>query len=162
MRIGILGVGGMGNVHARQYRKMPDVEIGFYDLSAERSDVFAQRWQADPKASLEELLTWADVVDICLPTDAHLDACLRAISEGRAVFVEKPLARTYEDAESIAEAAEKANVPLGVGHVVRYFPEFRTGHDIVKNNGVGKPAAARTRRGGAAPKGSSDWFMDHS
>ncbi|HEY0868188.1 MAG TPA: Gfo/Idh/MocA family oxidoreductase, partial [Fimbriimonas sp.] len=150
MRIGILGVGGMGNVHARQYRKMPDVELRFYDLDAERSAAFAERWQSEPESSPDDLVSWADVVDVCLPTDAHKDAAMRTIASGRALFMEKPLARTLEDAGEILQAAEKAGVPLGVGHVVRYFPEFRTGHGVVENGGIGRPAAARTRRGGAA------------
>lgn len=162
MRIGILGVGGMGNRHTQQYRKMEGVEIAFYDLSAEQSDEYAKRWDVEPKASAEDLLSWSDVVDVCLPTDVHKDACLRAISEGRAVFVEKPLTRTYEDALEVVQTAERSSVPLGVGQVVRYFPEFKTGHDVVANGGIGKPAAARTRRGGPTPTGASEWFLDYS
>ena len=49
------------------------------------------------------------------------------------------------------------------GQVVRYFPEFRKGHALVRDGKVGKPAAAHTRRGGLAPRGGAgDWFMDHA
>src|SRR5204863_4959008 len=59
------------------------------------------------------------------------------------------------------DAAAKANVPLMPGQVVRFFAEYATGNRLVKEGKVGKPAAARTRRGGLAPMGSHGWFQDY-
>lgn len=162
MRVGILGTGHMGNVHARQYRKIPGVQIGCRDRSAERADTFQSRWDATPCNSSDELIAWADVVDICLPTDLHVEYAMKAIAAGKALFVEKPIAGSVEDGLKIIKAAEAANVPLMVGQVVRYFPDFAMGHRLVKEGAVGTPAAARTRRGGGPPKGAADWFMDHA
>lgn len=162
MRVGILGTGGMGNTHARQYRKMPDVQVGYRDRNQERMDSFGAQWDASPCGSTDELIEWADVVDICLPTDLHVEYALRAIRAGKPVFLEKPITRTLEDGWSIVRAAEEAGVPLMVGQVVRFFPEYALGRKLVANGTVGKPAAVRTRRGGMAPTGSNDWFMDHS
>jgi len=162
MKVGILGTGGMGNVHARQYRKMPGIEIGYRDRSPERGDSFAARWGASPCHSADELIAWADVVDICLPTDLHLEYALRAIAAGKPVFLEKPIAGSIEEGLKIVEAAEAAGTCLMVGLVVRYFPEYAMAHRLVKQGAVGKPAAVRTRRGGNAPKGYNEWFMDHS
>lgn len=162
MKVGILGTGHMGNVHARQYRKMPDVELGYRDRNEERSASFQAKWNARPSQSAEELIQWADVVDICLPTDLHFEYALRAIESGKPVFLEKPIAPTLEQGAKIVETARKANVPLMIGQVVRYFPDFALGNRLVKQGAIGTPAAARTRRGGGAPQGSNDWFMDHS
>ncbi|WP_025228179.1 Gfo/Idh/MocA family protein [Fimbriimonas ginsengisoli] len=161
MRVGILGTGSMGNVHARQYRKMPEVEIGYRDSHPERADGFRAKWEALPCASSDELIAWADVVDICLPTDLHLEYALKAIAAGKAVFIEKPFARDLSEGSTIIEAAGKAGVPLMVGQVVRFFPEYALGHRLVQSGKIGTPAAARLRRGGKAPHGSQDWFMDH-
>jgi predicted dehydrogenase len=161
MRVGILGAGGMGNVHATQYRKMPDVELRFFDVDAEKSKAFQAKWGASMAGSADELIRSVDVVDVCLPTDLHLDLGLRAIAEGRAVFMEKPMARTLEQCSRLVEASSKARVPFMPGQVVRFFPEFRRAKEIVASGGIGTPAAARTRRGGAAPKGADGWFMDH-
>lgn len=152
----------MGNVHARQYSGMEDVELAVFDRDSDRSQKASSRWNAKSHASLEDLMRAVDVVDICLPTDLHHQTGLAAIAAGRAVFMEKPMALTVEAAEEVVTAAAKANVPLMPGQVVRFFPEFAAGNRMVKNGKIGLPAAARTRRGGGAPQGTDQWFMDHS
>jgi predicted dehydrogenase len=152
----------MGNVHARQYRKMPDVELCFLDRDEERSHEFQKRWDAESCGTLERLLQSCDILDICLPTDMHLELGMQAIAAGKAVFMEKPITRTLEEGAQLVNAAAKAGTPLMLGHVVRFFPEFSEGNRLVRSGAVGKPAAARTRRGGLAPtKGANNWFMDH-
>ncbi len=162
IKVGILGAGGMGNVHARQYKKMQDVEVCFFDLDPERADTFTKRWDIPVAESAEKLIATADLVDVCLPTDLHIEFGLKAIAAGKALFLEKPVARTFEDAIRLAKEADKANVPYMPGQVVRFFPEFSNGNRLVKEGAVGTPGAARMRRGGLAPTGSDSWFMDHS
>jgi predicted dehydrogenase len=152
----------MGNVHARQYRKMNDVELSFIDRDPVRVGEFTERWEAIPCDSLEALISKVDVVDVCLPTDLHLETALKAIAAGRAVFMEKPITRTLDEARQLRDAAAMANVPVMPGQVVRFFPDFAQGAKLVKSGAIGTPAAARTRRGGKAPGGSGGWFMDHS
>jgi UDP-N-acetylglucosamine 3-dehydrogenase len=161
IKVGILGAGGMGNVHARQYRKMPDVDLLFHDPLPEKSEAYARQWSATPIDSVDEVISKCDIVDVCLPTDLHLEAGLKAIAQGRAVFIEKPLARTVSDCRKLIEAADKAGVPMQPGQVVRFFADFATGNRLVRSGAVGTPAAARTRRGGLAPVGSRGWFQDH-
>lgn len=160
--VGILGAGGMGNVHARHYRRMPDVELFFYDPDQGQSSAFTERHQIGAAPSAEDLIARCDVVDLCLPTPLHLRMGLQAIAAGKALFVEKPISNSLEDAVRLVEAADRARVPLMPGQVVRFFPEFAAGRRLVNNGAVGDPAAARVRRGGGAPKGADGWFMDHS
>ncbi|MBS1719246.1 MAG: Gfo/Idh/MocA family oxidoreductase [Armatimonadetes bacterium] len=162
IRVGILGAGGMGNVHARQYRKMSDVELFLYEPNDDRRNVYVERWAPQLTSSFDDLAAKVDVIDVCLPTDLHHEFVLKSLAAGRATLVEKPMARTLEQAAEMNEAAERAGVPFMVGHVVRYFAEFAAGNRAVASGKVGKPAAARTRRGGLAPTGSDSWFMDHS
>jgi UDP-N-acetylglucosamine 3-dehydrogenase len=86
----------------------------------------------------------------------------KTIAAGKPLFLEKPIASSLDDAQSIVDQARNAKVPLMIGHVVRFFPEFALGRQMVLDGAVGKPAAIRTRRGGPTPKGSSGWFMDHT
>lgn len=162
LKVGILGAGGMGNVHARQYGKMADVQALFFEPDEERRTAYAARWNATPVESIDDLISQADVVDVCLPTDLHVDMGLKAIAAGRAVFMEKPVAGNVADAARLVRAADAAGVPFMPGQVVRFFPEFEAGARLVQQGKVGTPAAARTRRGGTAPRGSNSWFMDHS
>ncbi|MFQ3588021.1 MAG: Gfo/Idh/MocA family oxidoreductase [Fimbriimonadaceae bacterium] len=160
MRVGILGLGGMGSTHLRQYRQMPDVEILAFDPKEERRQM-AAAGGAVACTSPEDLIGKADVVDVCVATDLHHAVGMEAVAAGKAVFMEKPIARTLEQAAELMDAADKARVPFTVGMVVRYFPEFARANAVVRSGSLGNPAAARTRRGGAAPRGSQDWFMDH-
>ncbi len=151
----------MGNVHARQYGKMQDVQLLVHDRDPERLAEFSARWGATSTPNPEDLYSQCEMIDVCLPTDLHLPYALKAVSNGSAVFVEKPMARTLEECDQLIEAADKAKVPLSVGQVLRFFPEYELGHKLIESGAVGKPATARTRRGGAAPRGREDWFMRH-
>jgi UDP-N-acetylglucosamine 3-dehydrogenase len=152
----------MGNVHARQYRKRSDVEIFLFDHNPARSQKFCDAWQIEGFDSFDTLLSRVDVVDICLPTPAHHDYGLKSIAAGRPVFLEKPLARTVSEGAELVAAAAKAEVLLMPGHVLRFFPEYAQARSLVRDGGIGKPAAARARRGGSSPSGDQGWFMDHT
>lgn len=158
LTVGVLGAGGMGNVHARQFRKMDDVEIIFFDPDQTRSEAYVKTWSAMPADSVDDLISKADIVDVCLPSDMHTEFGLKAVAAGRATFVEKPIASTVTDGARLVAAADKAGVPFMVGQVVRFFPEYAAGNRLVKAGRVGNPAAARTRRGGGLPRG--EWFLD--
>ena len=152
--------GGIGRVHARQYARMDGVELLVHDQDPERANALAEASGGTPVDSLEDLLKGSDAIDVCLPTPLHRETALKAIAAGRAVMVEKPIARTFDEGREIVEAAESAGVPLMVGQVVRFFADFQRGHDLVKSGAVGTPAAARTRRGGRAPVGTGGWYGD--
>lgn len=162
MRVGILGAGGMGNVHASKYKLIEGVELAFFESDSEKADQFSKRWGAKAMTSEDDLIAGSDVVDVCLPTDLHLEFGLRAIRARKPVFMEKPLARTLDEGRELVGAARDAGVPLMPGQVVRFFPEFARAHDLVSRGELGDPAVARVRRGGVAPKGSREWFMDHA
>ena len=161
MKVGIVGTGGMGSVHANAYANMPDVELFAYDRNLERLYTVIAPIGAAPRSGVETLVDEVDIVDICVPTDVHEEVAAQALAKGKSVFCEKPLARTLESARRMIDASKHAGGIFGVGQVVRYFPEFRRAHDLVKSGAVGRPAAIRTHRGGAAPSGSDAWFMDH-
>ncbi len=160
VRIGVLGAGGMGNVHTRHWSAMPDVELRFFELDPQRRADFGTRHSVQPADSYEALIEWADAIDICLPTDAHVANALQAIEARKHVLCEKPMGLDVAQCAQMLEAAEKAGVTLMPAQVVRYFPDFKKAHQLVASGAVGKPATARTRRGGKAPVGSAGWFQD--
>ena len=160
MRIGLLGAGGIGRVHARQYVRRGGVELFVHDRLHEQAVGLADASGGTPVESLEELLARVDAVDVCLPTPLHKEIGLRAIAAGRAVLMEKPLAGSFEDGLALVEAAERAGTPLMTAQVVRFFPDFAQGHRLVAEGAVGTPAAARVRRGGKAPVGRDGWFQN--
>lgn len=158
MRVGVVGCGGMGGVHANKYALMPDVEVSVFDVDTAKLEAFCTARKLKQSASLDDLLSGSDAVDVCLPTAFHREAAVRSLEAGKPTLVEKPLARTVEDCQAMIEAAKRGGAMLIPAHVVRYFPELRAAHELIMGGRIGTPASIRLRRGGGAPK--MDWFQD--
>jgi len=124
-RAGVVGVGSMGQHHARIYRELPEVElVGVYDVDHDRAREVAEEHGTKP-LSLDGLVQTADAVSVVVPTRFHQEMAEQAIEAGAGVLVEKPLAPTPETAREIAAAADEAGVTLQVGHVERFNPAVR-------------------------------------
>jgi predicted dehydrogenase len=161
VKVGIVGLGTMGRQHAEAYQQMPDVQLSVvYDHHPERMEAFAKEFGAYPAGNLEEFLQRCDIVDICTPTYRHLEYALPAIQAGKAVVCEKPLARTLQECGQIVNAVRQQNTLFMPAHVLRFFPEYRTAHQLVKAGTLGTVAAVRMRRGGDFPRTKSDWYAD--
>ena len=151
----------MGRVHARHYKNIGDVELFAYDVDPERLQAFCQETDAAPTNSTEDLIAKVDIVDICLPTHLHADLAVQSLGAGKSTLCEKPMARTVAECARIVEAADNCGGCFMPAQVVRYFPEFRRAHDMVRNGAVGTPSAIRTRRCGRHPQGAGGWFANY-
>ncbi len=162
MRIGILGCGGMGRVHAKHYSKMDDVELFGFDVDEERLAEFCKSGNVTPVKSQEELFNQSQAIDACLPTHLHFPVAADCIKAGKPLLLEKPMCRSLRECAELVELSETHGVPIMVAHVVRYFAEFRKARDLVTHGTIGTPAAIRTRRGGKFPHGGTTWFAEFS
>src|SRR5215210_1311517 len=163
MRIGLVGAGFMGGVHLGAYAGIPEVEVvGVADTRVEAAVAGAALVGARPYVSYEELAAAEDVevVDVCLPTAFHRDLALRAAGEGRHVILEKPIARTVEDAQEILEAFSGDGPRLFVGHVVRFFPEYAGIKEKIDAGDLGTVGVVRTSRRSPFLLGWNDWYAD--
>jgi predicted dehydrogenase len=127
LRIGIVGAGWMGKVHAMSYRTArsafgPDpaepVLASIADLNLEMAERAARdcgvsRAVADWREIIDDKSI--DIVDICTPNDMHFDVAMAALAAGKHVYCEKPLANTVDLARQMAEAAQRAGVTSLVG-----------------------------------------------
>ncbi|MGD9904896.1 MAG: Gfo/Idh/MocA family oxidoreductase [Vicinamibacterales bacterium] len=123
LRVGVVGVGHLGRNHARLLATMPGVTlVGVVDHSETRArEVAAVANTAaftDPRA----LDGAVDAVTVAVPTESHLEVALGFIDRGVHVLVEKPLARTVEEADRLVSAAATRGVTLAVGHTERFNP----------------------------------------
>ena len=164
-RVAVIGAGTMGGEHGRQWASVAGTEVvGVLAESREEAGRAAEAagCPAFGREEFDALLrqTRPDIVDVCVPTPFHREYVERAAAAGKAVFVEKPLARTLADCDAIVEAVERAGVPLMAGHVLRFFPEYAAAKRLVDAGGVGKPAAIRTARLAGMPQGGHDWYRD--
>jgi UDP-N-acetylglucosamine 3-dehydrogenase len=163
MRVGVIGAGFIGAIHLSAYATMPEVEVvGVADARPETAAGGAALVGARPYSSYEDLVEAEDVevVDVCLPTAYHRDLALRAARAGKHVILEKPIARTLEDAEAILEAFSGTENRLFVGHVVRFFPEYVKIKEMMDAGELGTVGVARTSRRSPFLTGWNDWYAD--
>lgn len=160
LRVGIVGAGNMATVHADGWEAAGDPVVAVLDADAERASELAVATGARVADDLDGFLLSVDVIDICTPTDTHLDYVLAGAAAGVAVVCEKPLARTGEGARSAVAACREAGVPLLVGHVVRFFPEYVEARARVEAGDIGDVAVVRLDRSTYLPAGASAWFKD--
>ncbi|WP_205739760.1 Gfo/Idh/MocA family protein [Georgenia sp. SYP-B2076] len=86
-----------------------------------------------------------DAVYIATPPDSHRDYTLRAAAAGKAVYVEKPMARTAAECEEMIDACERAGVPLFVAYYRRAMPRFLTVKQLLDDGAIGAPRAVSVR-----------------
>ena len=122
LRVGILGAGLMGQAHAQAYREAGIHLTGIADINQATATNLATRFDCEVFTSAEDLLSAGiDAVSICLPHSLHKEAALLAASQGKHILMEKPLAITLEEAETIVAACRSAKVRLMVGFIQRFL-----------------------------------------
>ena len=123
IRAGVIGVGHLGQHHARLYTSLPGSQlIGVVDQSIERAQVVAERHGARVFRTADELLPHVDVVSIAVPTSGHYAVAQACLNAGKHVLVEKPIAITLEEAQELVQLAKQRGCCLQVGHSERFNP----------------------------------------
>ncbi len=112
LKVGVIGLGGMGRRHAKVCAVLPDVHLkAISDASPERlaavaGELKVQETYQDGYAMIER--GGLDAVVIALPNYLHADFSIRALRNGLHVLVEKPIASNVQDAEAILQASRQA------------------------------------------------------
>lgn len=161
-RIGILGPGGIAQIHLACWQQLPVEIAAHYDLRPEMAEHAAQEFGGKACTDLDEFFDLVDIVDICTPAIAHKSNILAAIAAGKPTLCEKPLARHLADCETIVAAVEASGIPFFVAHVVRFFPEYKTAKAAIDSGAIGKPGVIRTLRAGAFPQKLGNFYSDFS
>jgi len=121
VRVGVVGVGYLGQHHARVYSELPGVElVGVVDINRERAREVARRYSTTPFFDYRDLFGKVDAVSIVVPTVLHRDIAAHFIEEGINILIEKPVTTTLEEAKELMEMATRKNVILQVGHIERF------------------------------------------
>jgi predicted dehydrogenase len=122
-RAGVIGVGHLGQHHARLYASLPGAQlVGVLDHSVERAQVVADRHGARVFRTVEELLSHVDVVSVAVPTSGHYAVAKSCLQAGKHLLVEKPIAVTPGEAQELVELAKQRGCCLQVGHSERFNP----------------------------------------
>jgi predicted dehydrogenase len=133
IRVGVVGVGALGQHHARVYASMPEATlVGVVDPFPGRAEEVAKPFGTRVFPSYSDLFGKVDAVSIATPTILHAEIGEKFLKEGVHVLVEKPIAHSLEEADRLIRAARENKRVLQVGHLERFNPAVARLREIVK------------------------------
>ncbi len=159
IKIGLIGCGFMGIMHANCYNALDGVQVtAVADVRPEKAEAIAKISGAEVYADGMSLIAGADVdaIDICLPTYLHACHAEAAMRKVKNVFIEKPVSLTNEEGESLLKVQAETGAGVQVGQVIRFWDEYVYLKDIIDSGKYGKVQNAFFRRLSPRP----DWAWD--
>ncbi|MDQ3654625.1 MAG: Gfo/Idh/MocA family oxidoreductase [Chloroflexota bacterium] len=151
LRVGILGAGGIANVHARGWSAFPKKATitAFSDVATDRAQAMSNLY-TDGSAKVYDSIDAVvadpeiDVIDICLPHHLHTDAVTKAAQAGKAILCEKPLCTTLEDGILIRNTVNETGVVFMGAHNNLFTPAFLEARRLLEGGFIGKPFMYRS------------------
>lgn len=132
IKVAVIGTGHFGREHARIYANSEKAKlVAVCDINPAHGQAVAEAYQAPLTADFRELIGKVDAVSLAVPTVLHGEIACALLQAGVAVLVEKPIARTLEEADAMIEAARRGNTVLQVGHLERFNPAVTAARQIV-------------------------------
>jgi predicted dehydrogenase len=123
LRVAVIGVGHLGRHHARILSALDGANLtAVADLIPERAKEAASAAGAQPLTDSSQIPADIEAVTIAVPTELHRDIALPFLARGVSVLVEKPMARSLDEADEMIAAARASGAVLAVGHTERYNP----------------------------------------
>lgn len=139
VRVGMVGAGRMAAVHASAFRSVAGADlVAVHDVDPERAAALARTSGAAAVPTIDDLVEECDAVLVCTWTSEHEAAVARAVTAGRAVFCEKPLAPSLARARSLTEVVRTAGVVNQVGLPLRWSPTFAVLRHLLADPGNGQ------------------------
>jgi predicted dehydrogenase len=167
MKIGIVGAGSMGHLHAASWAELRTIGAEPIGILANHPhgpvSQIAKAHGLRVYESYDALVADVDIVDLCVPTDLHHPMAMQAASARKHLVVEKPIALTVADGRAMIDACAAAGVRLFIAMVLRYVPQYAAASQVVLGGQIGKPAVMRLTRASYQPRKAIDnWFVDEA
>ncbi len=162
----------MGATHLAAFSKVPDVQVTGICTQSERSlaehlsQASGNLGRTPTQFDFSGVRHWThwrelvldpeiDAIDICLPTDLHATVSIAALTAGKHVLCEKPMALTAAECDRMLATAEEQKRVLMIGHVLRFWPEYEMFGEFVSSGHHGAIVSARFVRSCGLPDWSS-------
>lgn len=149
VRIGVTGVGYMGQLEARICNEMPGFEmVALHNRTPEKALALAGELGCRAYETLPEMLDQAglDALIVATPNNAHLVPVSQAAQAGVHVFLEKPMGLHVAECREMISAADAAGITLFMGHPQRFMDGVRRARQAVTDGSIGRPVALRVER----------------
>jgi predicted dehydrogenase len=126
LRTAVIGVGHLGKEHARIHAALAQEGrsqfVGICDIDQRRGNEIALRHKVPLSSDWRGLIGKVEAVSLAVPTESHAEIACGLLTAGIHVLVEKPIARTVDEADAMVHAAGKGGSILQVGHTERFNP----------------------------------------
>ena len=166
IRIGLVGIGGMGTVHYNEYKKIDTAKVvAVADVRADMAKEKTQKDNVSVYDSMDSLLSneQIDMIDICTPSYLHAELAIKALEAGKHVICEKPMSINTQDCERIIRAVSKSGKLFMTAHVVRFMKAYEYLKNIIDTKELGNPVHFDMKRISSIPRWSfDDWMRDVS
>jgi len=157
--VAVIGTGFWGRNQARVYKELDETELlAVCDINAERAKAVAKRFGAKPYTNLGRMLKRKDIraISICTWSTSLAKEALKALKAGKHILVEKPMATNVKQAEKLLETAQKQDLHLTVGFLMRFIPGVQHIKKAIKNKKIGDLVCATAKRVSQWPERMGD------
>jgi predicted dehydrogenase len=150
LRIGVIGLGIMGEQYVRIYQRYPLSEVvAVASRTREKADAVAAKYGvARSCRSWQELLDLDDVDAVCVatPDDRHFEPAQRAMEHGKHVLIEKPMTTDLAEADALVKTARASKVKVQVAFNHRWLAPYHHGRFAIEKGAIGNPVSAYARK----------------
>ena len=164
IKVGLIGCGFMGTMHANCYKNIEGVElVALADIREDKALALAEGTSAEIYGDGKELIENAkvDIIDICLPTYLHTKYALAAMERAKYVFIEKPVALTCEEGQALIKKQAETGCEVQIGQVIRFWDEYVELKRIIESGKYGRVVNANFRRLSPRPTwGWDGWLLN--
>lgn len=133
--VGVIGVGYLGELHAKIYSRFENVElVGVVDVNETRAKKVASELKTDYFLNFRDLIGKIDCASVAVPASQHYFVSKELLKEGVHLLIEKPITTTVKQAKELISIAEANNLILHVGHIERFNPAIlRLRSELIRN-----------------------------
>ena len=153
MRVLLVGAGGMGSAHYRNYLQIPNAHVQALVGVSEADRAAGSKWGLPVYGSIAEAISRepAEIADLCVPTYLHEPLAVEAFAQGLHVITEKPCSLSRKSAETMFRAARDAGRQLYVAQVAQFTRETEVLRETVRDERYGRPLDAVFERISSRP-----------
>lgn len=133
VRVGVIGIGYLGQHHVRIYSELENTElVAVVDAVEKRADSFAAKYGCEAYYDYRDIFNKVDALSIVTPTTTHYSIALDCIRAGKDILIEKPITVSVKEADELITESEKSGCIIQVGHLERYNPAVLAASEMVK------------------------------
>jgi predicted dehydrogenase len=132
VRVGVIGVGYLGQHHARIYSEIEEAElIAVVDIDKSKADSLAEKYGCKPYYDYRDILQKVDALSIVTPTTSHYAIALDCLKAGKDVLIEKPITENTDEADALIRTSEEKGCIIQVGHLEQFNPAVLAASEMI-------------------------------